>query len=361
MFPSLDHLPKPEPDVERFKAILRREKPDRIPLVELIIDDAVLAELAGRPLAPFIEKPTTAQLRAWAKDQVTLWHRLGYDYFRVRVEIPFAVNWQKSQSAEGEPSARITWVSESSGPIQSREDFERFPWPTEKMIDMNPAEAAIDCLPSGMEAVGFSGGVLEWSNELLGFEKFAIAMYEDPQLVRDVINRVGQIILTAFERFCQMDRIFAIWLGDDMGFKTSTLISPNHLREWILPWHKRYAELAHNAGRFFLLHSCGQVANVMPDLVDDVNIDAKHSFEDIIEPVEHFYQRWHERIAVLGGIDVDLLSRGTPDAVRRRTREILDACNNGGYACGSGNSITNYVSPTNYLAMLETVAEFNHR
>ena len=57
----------------------------------------------------------------------------------------------------------------------------------------------------------------------------------------------------------------------------------------------------------------------MPDLIEDVRIDAKHSFEDVIVPVEQFKQRWGTRVAVLGGVDVDLLSRGTEDDVRRRT------------------------------------------
>jgi uroporphyrinogen decarboxylase len=357
MFPDLDHLPGPAPDVERFKAVLRREKPDRIPLVELMIDDTVLKALAGRPLAPLMHDPTVDQLREWASDRIALWHRLGYDYFRLRAEIPFAVHWHKAQSAEIGDSAQITWVDESSGPIQTREDFEQFPWPTDQTIDMSSSEVAIELLPEGMDAIGFSGGVLEWASELLGLQNFAIALYDEPQLVKDVVGRVGEIIFAAFRRFCEMDRVFAIWLGDDMGFKTSTLISPDHLRELILPWHKKYAELAHASGRFFLLHSCGKISAVMPDLVNDVGIDAKHSFEDIIEPVERFYSRWHERTAVLGGVDVDLLSRGTPDEVRRRTREILESCSDGGYACGSGNSITGYVSAQNYLAMIETVRE----
>jgi hypothetical protein len=61
-------------------------------------------------------------------------------------------------------------------------------------------------------------------------------------------------------------------------------------------------------------------------------------------------------------VDVDLLSRGTEENVRRRTRQILDACAPaGGYACGSGNSITNYMPTGNYLAMIETIHRFNGR
>ena len=100
----------------------------------------------------------------------------------------------------------------------------------------------------------------------------------------------------------------------------------------------------------------------MPDLAGDVGIDAKHSFEDVIQPVEEFHRQWGARIAALGGVDVDLLARGTEEAVARRTREILQACAPvGGYAAGSGNTITNYVPIDNYLAMVETVHRFNGR
>jgi uroporphyrinogen decarboxylase len=92
----------------------------------------------------------------------------------------------------------------------------------------------------------------------------------------------------------------------------------------------------------------------MDDLIDDVGIDARHSFEDVFEPVESFAARYGDRIAVIGGVDVDLLVRGTEEQVRARTREILEACApGGGYVLGSGNSIANYVPLESFLAMVD--------
>ncbi len=358
----LTHLPNPEPDVERLKTVLRRGKPDRVPLIELMIADEVLSTLAGRSLVPLPEKPDRSQLHAWAADRVEMWRRLGYDYYRVRAEIPFTVN--RLPAADTAPSigGQRHWVDEHQGMIQTWEDLERYPWPKRSEIDFGPSEAAIACVSEEMGVIGFSGGVLEWASTLTGMETFSILLYDDPKLVREVVDRVGQIIYDAFEVFCQMDPVFAIWLGDDMGFKTATLLSPEHLREFILPWHKRYAELAHRTGRFFLLHSCGHTEAIMPDLIDDVKIDAKHSFEDAIIPVSEFKKRWGNRVAVLGGLDVDRVARSTPDGVRAYTREILETCAaDGGYACGTGNSVPNYVPAANYLAMVETVHRFNGR
>ncbi len=70
-------------------------------------------------------------------------------------------------------------------------------------------------------------------------------------------------------------------------------------------------------------------------------------------------KRYGARIAVLGGIDVDLLARGTPEQIRARTREVLDICApGGGYGLGSGNSVANYIPVPNYLAMIEAAWEW---
>ena len=96
----------------------------------------------------------------------------------------------------------------------------------------------------------------------------------------------------------------------------------------------------------------------MPDLIDDVGIDGKHSYEDAILPAEDFQARWGTRIAVLGGVDINILSKGTEDDVRRRTRRLIETCGaRGRFAVGSGNSIPSYIPPANYLALLDEAME----
>jgi len=355
-------LPKPKPNVEEFQQVLRREPCRRVPLVELAIAEETLTAIHGGPLIPLSQRNDPRQFREAIRQRIQLWHALGYDYYRVRAEIPFQVETLAARDTAILAAGERRWTNEHEGVIKSLGDFEAYPWPAPTDINFSAAEAAQAELPDGVGMMGFSGGVLEWSSNLLGLEGMMLLLYDDPDLVRAVVDRVGQIIYDAFRVFCEMDKVFALWLGDDMGFKTATLLQPQHLRNYILPWHKRYAELAHRTGRLFLLHSCGHIEAVMPDLIEDVRIDAKHSFEDVIVPVEEFKRRWGQRVAVLGGVDVDLLSRGTEADVRNRTSQILNACApGGGYACGSGNSITNYMPTENYLAMIETIHRFNDR
>ena len=90
----------------------------------------------------------------------------------------------------------------------------------------------------------------------------------------------------------------------------------------------------------------------MDDVIGDMGFDAKHSFEDAIQPVEEAYEAYRGRIALLGGVDMDFLCRSTPEAVYRRSRALLELTESQGYALGSGNSIPSYVPYENYCAMM---------
>jgi uroporphyrinogen decarboxylase len=138
------------------------------------------------------------------------------------------------------------------------------------------------------------------------------------------------------------------------------MLSPAWMREWVVPRLKRIADACHRHGKPFLLHSCGQIDALMEDLIEVVGIDARHSFQDNIEPVEGVYGKYGDRISILGGLDVDLLARGTQQEVADRTRRILEVCAPGGGFCmGSGNSVTNFVRIENYYAMLDETRKWN--
>ena len=115
------------------------------------------------------------------------------------------------------------------------------------------------------------------------------------------------------------------------------------------------AATAHAAGKPFILHSCGNLAQVYDDLIDDCHIDAKHSFEDVILPVEEFQRQYGRRITPLGGLDVDIICRADEATLRAYTRRKIDACRADGasWALGTGNSLTNYMPVQNYLIVLD--------
>ena len=117
-----------------------------------------------------------------------------------------------------------------------------------------------------------------------------------PDLVQAVADRVGEMLVNLFSTVAEMPNIGALWLGDDLGYKTSTILSPRHLRQYVFPVQKKLAAIAHARGLPFLLHSCGNLERILPELIDEVGIDARHSFEDVIVPVAEAKRRWGDRL-----------------------------------------------------------------
>ena len=151
-----------------------------------------------------------------------------------------------------------------------------------------------------------------------------------------------------------MDNVIGFFQGDDMGYKTATIFAPKFLNEYVLPWHKKIAQLAHDHGLVYILHSCGNLESIMEDLIEDVKIDAKHSFEDEIMPVADFKAKYGDRIAVIGGVDIDKICRLDEPKLRAYVRNIIDECMpGGGYILGTGNSVANYLPLKNYLIVLD--------
>ncbi|MGQ9733331.1 MAG: uroporphyrinogen decarboxylase family protein, partial [Candidatus Zipacnadales bacterium] len=111
---------------------------------------------------------------------------------------------------------------------------------------------------------------------------------------------------------------------------------------------------AHAKGIPYGLPSCGNIEQIMGDLIREVGIDGKHSFEDAIKPAAQAQTEWGDFIAILGGVDVDVLGRRSAEEVRRYVRELINICSpRGRFAVGSGNSIPAYVPVENYLTMID--------
>jgi uroporphyrinogen decarboxylase len=355
----LDH---PTPDFAELCRVLSGEQPPRrVHLVEIGIDEGILQAITEQHTPdPWFSwdgeygeappEPHYAQL-------VRLFYRLGYDC------VPIWATWPNHP----EPKRRITadtaqlatgqreWVEEGLGLITSWQDFEAFPWGA-LQPDTRPVEYAAQHLPGGMKLTVHTTMFEHVLENLLGYEGLSYLLYDEPELVRRVFERWGQVVYDYYEAVIGMDVVGAIFHADDMGFKTATLVSPGALRELVLPWLKQYADLAHAYGKPFWLHSCGNLfaQGIIEDLIDGVGIDGFHSFQDVILPVADFKARYGERVTTLGGVDMDKLARLEAEPLRAYVRTILDTCMPGGrFALGSGNTVANYVPLQNYAVLLE--------
>lgn len=344
------------PDFDAFRRCIMREgTPDRVHHVELFLDVEIQKQVSDRfNIASAFDQSDPFYGLQWS---VAVHRFLGYDMVRAPVGLDFPRGRHEAEdttAVAGQRRTQRNWTDEHSGPIGSREDFERYPWPDPAKADYSSMEWLEQNLPDNMSYYVLTAHILEEPTWLMGYETLCIKMYDEPDLVADVFRKCGEIWQSFTEKICQFPRLGVVWGSDDMGFRGQTLLSPDALRENVFPWHRKAAETAHGHGKLYFLHACGQLAEVMDDLIDDVKIDAKHSYEDnIMGPVEA-KERYGDRIAVLGGIDVDFLCRADESAIRKRVRETLDRCQaGGGYCLGSGNSVANYIPVENYLVMLD--------
>jgi uroporphyrinogen decarboxylase len=337
----------PSPDFSRLERVLRRQgEPDRVPFFELHsqLGDRVLADLGIEVSGG---DPDTLGLRR----HIAYLHALGYDYCNAGVKgFGFPIAEQpKAMTAHGER----TYFTAAAHTIAGWRDFETYPWPDLAAVDPSPLEEVKRLLPDGMRVIAGSAGVLENVMWLLGAEGLAWKLADDEPFVAAMFEKVGSRIAGLVELQASFDSVGAMVMGGDMGFSTQTLVSPAVLRKYVFPWHRRIVAASHRHGKPIILHSCGNLEEVMEDIIA-CGWDAKHSFEDKIEPVWEAKQRWGSRIAVLGGFDMDRIVRSTVPEVRAHTRTLIERCaTGGGWALGTGNSVPDYVPVENYLAMLE--------
>ncbi len=349
------------PDWESLvQCIARKGTPDRVHYLELFLDPEIKQLICDRyDIVTDLREDDPFFI---LQREIALQRFLGYDYVLCGLSgVDMPINWQVTEdTAENKRAIGRIFVDERRGPITNWEEFEAYPWPDLEAARSTALEWYEKNLPDDMCILGgLTGHFAENLSWLMGYETLCYSLYDQPDLVQAIADRCLDIDVQVTRRLVEFDRVKMIWGSDDMGFRSGTLISPDDLRRLVLPGHKALARIAHDAGRLYLLHSCGNLEAIMDDLIDDVLIDAKHSFEDTILDVRTAKTRWGDRISLLGGLDMDFMCRAQESAIRERVHDVLQVCMpGGGYCLGTGNTVANYIPLDHYLSMLDEGRRF---
>lgn len=331
---------KREPCFDNMLRVLDRKKPEKPTLFEFFLNVPLYERLAGSDVA------ASGYFANQYEVCIKAYHKAGYDYTTLLgSDFGFPINDFESKKSRSANSGSI---------ITNRDEFNRYEWPEPSSFDYSRLEKCGEILPDGMKIIVWGpNGVLENVTNLVGYDNLCYMLSEDPGLAADIFDAVGSRLNEYYEICSRYPTVGALISNDDWGFHTQTLLSPKDLRKYVFPYHKRIVRTIHEAGKPAILHSCGQLSEVMDDIIGDMEYDGKHSYEDSILPVEEAYIRYHDKIAVIGGIDLDFICRETPENVEKRCRAMIELTNGcTGYALGTGNSVPEYVPVENYFAML---------
>ena len=335
-----------QPDYRQILQVLYNQRPQRLPLYEHHIDEPFIAKALGREIG--LQGTTQADYEAYYRQIIGFWRDMTFDAFDYEAAI-----------CEIFPGHGA--IMGGQGPIQTRADFEKYPFadlPRLFWETYHPRlEALRKVMPAGMKAFGGCGyGIFESSQDLVGMESLCMLQFDDPDLFADLFKKIGDLYVTLWSGMVRdYSDIFVFFrMGDDLGWKTSTTLAPDAIRKHILPQYRRVIEIVHQAGKKFLLHSCGCIFDVMEDIIA-LGIDAKHSNEDQIAPFDRWIELYGDRIGLFGGFDLNVLCLNKPDDVYR---EVLEKGTHyrqrmKGYGLGSGNSIPGYVPVEGFMAMVE--------
>ena len=334
-----------EPNFENLLKVLHNGVPERPVLFELFMNMPLYELAAGR-------KVDSSDRLSGARITVEAFTKLGYDYAVLSGGFHFPNHKYDRR--------KLTISLNDSVLISDEESFEKYPWPDPTDADCSVLYDIKPYLPEGMKlSVAGPGGVIENVISLVGYDNLCYMVKDEPELAQRIFDGVGSRMVRYYERLAQIDTIGLLCSSDDWGFNTQTFLSPADMRKYVFPWHRKLVEVAHAAGKPIFLHSCGNMREVIGDIVD-MGFDAKHSFEDNILPIEQAYEAWHPQIALLGGLDMNFVCTQSPEEVARRTRAMLERTQTrGGWAVGTGNSIPEYVPLPQYMAMIEAAIGYN--
>lgn len=344
-----------QPDYNNILKVLYNQRPDYLPLYEHNIDEPFIAKYLG------VEVDSTGKTGADLDEHYRIvcgfWKDNTYDAMSYEAKI-CEIYPDHGAILGGRP-----------GPIQNRADFEAYPWEDIPRIFKEAYKPHLDSLrkmmPVGMKAYGGCGyGIFESAEDLVGYEQLCLMQFLDPDLFKDLFVRIGDLyqVLWKWVLDNYSDLFVFCRMGDDLGYRTSTMLDPDTIRTHILPQHKRVIDLVHSYGKKFLLHSCGNIFSIMEDILAN-GIDAKHSNEDQIALFPEWIEKYNDRIGLFGGFDMNVLIMNPYDVVYEKVlREGTQFRNMAkGYALGSGNSIPDYMSVEGYTAMVDAVKEIRRR
>lgn len=206
--------------------------------------------------------------------------------------------------------------------------------------------------------------LFEWGTFLRRIDNFLMDTYADEENVEELVEQLMVRHLATLEKVCESvgDIVDILRFGDDLGMDTGMFMSREKYQTLFKPYHTKLNEYVHkHSSMKTLLHSCGSLYPIIPDLID--------AGYDILNPVQTTaYQMDPQVLKREFGKDITfwgggcntrtILNHGAPKEVYEYTRRMIDIFNqDGGFVFNQEHNIMPDVPAENIIAMYQAVAD----
>jgi uroporphyrinogen decarboxylase len=231
-------------------------------------------------------------------------------------------------------------------------------WPSVEDCDFTQTLQEIDRTLEAGQAVlsGTWGSIFSNTWNFFGMENCFVKMHSDPEQVEAVTSHLTDFYLSANEALFALagDKIDALFIGIDLGSQLDLLISPQAFERFLLPYITKLVEQAHRHGHYLVMHSCGSIYRVIPQLIR-AGVDALHPLQAMAKNMDaESLAQYNGKIVFMGGVDTQrILPFGTPGEVREEVRRLRGIFGPNYIVSPSHETLLPNVPPENVAAMAE--------
>ncbi|MBW7995853.1 MAG: hypothetical protein FVQ81_04620 [Candidatus Glassbacteria bacterium] len=188
---------------------------------------------------------------------------------------------------------------------------------------------------------------------LRGLENLLMDMVERPAFVHELLDAILEWNLKIIEGTARYD-IDAILFGDDWGQQHGLIMGPEMWREFFKPRAAAEYKACKEAGMHVMIHSCGDVSEIMGELIE-IGVEMFNPFQPEVMDIVEIKRRHGDRMSFFGGMSTQrTLPGATAEGVREKTRWLCDTIGrDGGYVFSPAHDVPKDVPAENMAAMVE--------